>query len=62
VTKVHIANSEHSVRLDCEGTGNAVVKLAVQLWHETHCQKLESTTAAGQTTNWLLCRDADTGE
>lgn len=57
MTRVEIANDGHAVRLECEGTGNSVLKLAVQLWHETR----ECPCTQGQDSNWIV-QYADTGE
>jgi hypothetical protein len=70
VNRVEIANQHHRVRLECDGTGNTVVKLATALWHETLWHTSDGdepdvTTFDGRT-SWRLCpapaEDADTGE
>lgn len=61
MTRVVIASGAHQVTLDCEGTGNTVVKLAVQLWRETVCDC--ASDEDGQRSNWMVYTpDADTGE
>lgn len=76
MNRVEIANSHHRIRLECDATGSAAVKLAMALWHETyvdepdpHAPDLSTFSDMPRISNWRHARamygsteDADTGE
>jgi hypothetical protein len=70
VNRVEIANPHHRIRLECDGAGNTIVKLAVLLWRETYVDELAAPEPDVSTfdghTSWRLypapAEDADTGE
>lgn len=46
MTRVVIITGAHEIQLDCEGTGNAVMKLALTLWRETRTEADKATTSS----------------
>lgn len=46
MTRVVIVTGAHEVQLECEGTGNAVMKLALQLWRETRSEADNAITGS----------------
>lgn len=46
MTRVVIVTGAHEVQLECEGTGNAVLKLALQLWRETQTEADNAVTSS----------------
>lgn len=46
MTRVVIVTGAHEVQLECEGTGNSVMKLALQLWRETQTDADHATSTS----------------
>lgn len=62
MTRVEVMNGGHQLRIECAGTANSVLKLAVELWNETHCD-CGGEPGLPVRSNWLVYpTDVDTGE